>query len=63
MLIGLSSPPCTNSGPHLYLESTTLITEIEVTGVQLKSETCMIEWHIALSTNLSKYDNPAVSLL
>ena len=28
-----------NRGTHLYPESTTLITEIEATGVQLKPET------------------------
>ena len=36
-----------NSGTHLYPESTTLMTEIETTGVQLKPGT-YIEWSIAL---------------
>ena len=38
---------CTNSGTNLYPESTTLTTEIEPAGVQLKPET-YIEWFIAL---------------
>ena len=37
----MSSPLCVNRGTHLYPESTTLITEIEATGVQLKPETHM----------------------
>ena len=42
-----SSPLCTNSGTHMYPESTTLITEIEETVVPLRPET-YIEWSIAL---------------
>ena len=37
--IRCSSPLCTNSGTHLYPESTTLLTEMMVTGVELKPET------------------------
>ena len=47
ILVYRSSPLCTNSGTHMYPESTTLITEIEATGVQLKAET-YIQWSIAL---------------
>ena len=37
------------SGTHLYKESTTLITELKATGVQLKPQT-YTEWSIALNT-------------
>ena len=35
----------------MYPESSTVITEIEATGVQLKPET-HIEWYIAITENL-----------
>ena len=43
----VSGPLYANNGAHLYPESTTMITEIEATGVQLKPET-FIEWSMAL---------------
>ena len=43
-----------NSGTHLYPGSTTLITEIEPTGVQLKPET-YIEWSTALILSDSEH--------
>ena len=46
-----NSPLYTNSRTHLYPESTTLITEIEATWVQLRPET-YIELSIALGHDL-----------
>ena len=53
LIIRRSSPLCKNSRTHLYPESTTLITEIEATGVQLKTET-YLAWSIALPCLKSK---------
>ena len=36
------------NGTHLYPESTTLITEIEATGIELEPE-IYVEWYIALN--------------
>ena len=38
----MSSPLCTNSGTHLYPQSTKLTTEIDATVVQLKPETYIV---------------------
>ena len=50
----VSCPLCTNSGTYLYPESTTLLTEIKATGVQLIPETyiSLMAWLNATATRL-----------
>ena len=50
---------CTDSGTNLYPQSTTLIAEIESTGVQLKPEMYIV-WSIALKM---RYNIKAVDRL
>ena len=44
-----------NSGTHLYPESTTLITEIEATGVQLKPENIHRVVYSFKAANISQF--------